>query len=93
MGRAELRKDLKRVKDQRAKNPKAYKEQMNILHNRAYALAVKHMTEAMSCHPRISAKMIEEVKAKAVEIRENWDGMKTITIDATEGIDYGTQDE
>lgn len=47
---------------------------MNELHTKAYELAVQHVCEAMSCHPRISAKMVEEVKQKAIEIRENWDG-------------------
>lgn len=56
---------------------------MNQLHTNAYELAEKHMTEAMQCHPRISKRTIEEVKAKAVDIRENWDGLKTITVDDT----------
>lgn len=45
----------------------------NELHTRAYELAVKHMTEAMSCQPRISANMIAAVKEKAIRIREDWD--------------------
>lgn len=58
------------------------------MHSKAYALAVKHMQEAMSIHPRISQKMIDEVMEKAKEIREQWDGIETVTIDDTESVDF-----
>lgn len=66
---------------------------MNQLHTRAYALAIEHMTYAMSCHPRISKPMINQVMEKADEIREQWDGLKAVTVDDTEGIEFKTTDE
>ncbi|NOV04742.1 hypothetical protein [Paenibacillus planticolens] len=57
---------------------------MNELHTRAYELAQQHMTEAMSCQPRISANMIAAVKEKAVQIREEWDDCREIlTVEST----------
>lgn len=58
------------------------------MHSKAYALGVKHMQEAMSIHPRISQRMVEEVTHKADEIREQWDGIKTVTIDDTVSVDF-----
>lgn len=57
---------------------------MNIIHTQAYEMAIKHMTEAMACIPGITKKQQEAVTAKAEEIRETWDGLKTITIEDTE---------
>ncbi|CAH1215185.1 hypothetical protein PAECIP111891_04225 [Paenibacillus allorhizoplanae] len=57
---------------------------MNELHTRAYELGQKHTHEAMSCHPRISSNMIETVKVKAVQIREEWDDCREVlTVDST----------
>ncbi|MEN1985218.1 hypothetical protein [Paenibacillus hubeiensis] len=66
---------------------------MNQLHTRAYAKAIEHMTDAMSCHPRISKPMINQVLIKAEEIREVWDGLKMVTVDGTEGTEYKTADQ
>ena len=59
---------------------------MNWLHSRAYAAAVRHYTEAAEIvlPPRLQKKL----HAKAAEIRELWDGMKTITLDETEAEDF-----
>ncbi|MBD0381227.1 hypothetical protein [Paenibacillus sedimenti] len=76
-----LRKYWQRIK---GLNFEHFSNAQNELHTRAYELAVQHVCEAMSCHPRISAKMVEEVKRKAVEIRENWDGCReVITFEST----------
>lgn len=56
-------------------------EIMNWIHTQAYYKGVGHMREAMSCTPRISARMIEQVEAKATEIREQWDGLKEIQVE------------
>ena len=45
------------------------------VNTQAYLIGQDHMTEAMGCHPRISKKMVEEVKTKADQIREEWDGI------------------
>lgn len=66
---------------------------MNQLHTRAYALGIEHMTDAMSCHPRISKPMRNQVLLKAEEIREVWDGLKMVTVDGTEGTEYKTADQ
>lgn len=66
---------------------------MNHIHTKVYALAIEHMTDAMSCHQRISKSMIADVLRKAEEIREKWDGMETITVDDTVKKDFRTADE
>lgn len=59
---------------------------MNWLHSRAYAAAVKHYTEAAEIvlPPRYQKALHE----KATEIREAWDGMKTVTLEETEGVEF-----
>jgi hypothetical protein len=57
-------------------------EAMNVLHTRAYAAAERHYGEAMSIV--LTEKQKTAVIAKAIEIREQWDGMATITTDETE---------
>lgn len=66
---------------------------MNDTHTRAYAKAIGHMREAMSCNQRISKSMIDEVLTKAEEIREKWDGMTVITVDDTEAVQFKTATE
>lgn len=55
---------------------------MNELHTRAYQLAERHYQEAMDIvlQPRQKAAVV----AKAQEIRELWDGIREVTVDATE---------
>lgn len=57
----------------------------NWLHSRAYAKAAQHYEEAMAIV--LQPKQAAAVKAKALEIREQWDGMATITMDYTEAAD------
>lgn len=76
-----LRKYWQRIK---SLNFEHFCNAQNELHTRAYELAVQNMCEAMMCQPRISANMIEQVKQKAVDIRENWDGChEVITFEST----------
>lgn len=55
---------------------------MNYIHSRAYAKAEQHFEEAMGIE--LQPKQAARVKAKAIQIRETWDGMATITMDETE---------
>ncbi|OAS21154.1 hypothetical protein [Paenibacillus oryzisoli] len=55
---------------------------MNIYHTRAYAAAERHYGEAMDIV--LTKKQKEAVVAKAIQIREEWDGMMTVTTDETE---------
>lgn len=55
---------------------------MNILHTRAYAAAERHYGEAMDIV--LTPKQKAAVIAKAIQIREEWDGMATVTTDDTE---------
>lgn len=55
---------------------------MNVLHTRAYTKAENHYQEAMDIV--LTPKQKAAVVAKANEIRELWDGMPSITLDATE---------
>jgi len=59
---------------------------MNWMHSRAYAAAIQHYTEAAEIvlPPRLQKALHE----KAIEIRETWDGMKTISLDETEGREF-----
>ena len=52
-----------------------YWDWLERVNTQAYLIGQDHMTEAMNCHPRISKRMVEEVKAKAAQIREEWDGI------------------
>jgi hypothetical protein len=58
---------------------------MNFIHSRAYGKAAQHYEEAMGIV--LQPKQAAAVKAKATEIREQWDGMATITMDETEGTE------
>jgi hypothetical protein len=63
---------------------------MNIIHTQAYDLAIKHMTEAMACIPGITKKQQAAAVTKADEIRVQWDGLESITIEDTElNVIYG----
>ena len=74
----------KRVFYQRVKKA-GYREfwkLMDEFHARAYRLAEQHYQEAMDIvlQPRQKAAVV----AKAREIRELWDGIHEVTVDATE---------
>lgn len=56
-------------------------DRMNAVHFGAYQTGMKHLLEAMSCHPRISKRMIAEIEAKARQIREEWDGMREVELE------------
>jgi hypothetical protein len=58
-----------------------FKEEMNILHSRAYRLAGKHYSEAMDII--LTPKQKAAVIAKANEIRETWDGIHEVGMDDT----------
>jgi len=58
---------------------------MNFIHSRAYAKAEQHFTESMSIV--LQPKQAAAVLAKVKEIREQWDGMDTITMDDTEAAE------
>lgn len=79
MNRDEKRESFKKLK---AMKPAEFWSAMNVLHTRAYALAEKHYDEAMSIalQPKQKAAVIK----KAVEIRELWDGLRTLDTDQTE---------
>ena len=59
---------------------------MNWLHSQAYAKAVEHYTDAAEIvlPPRYQKALHE----KATEIRETWDGMKTISMEETEAVEF-----
>lgn len=59
---------------------------MNMIHSRAYAKAQQHYEEAISIV--LQPKQATAVKVKANEIREQWDGMATITMDDTEAAEF-----
>jgi hypothetical protein len=60
---------------------KQFLEAMNVLHTRAYAAAERQYGEAMDIV--LTPKQKAAVVSKANEIRELWDGMRTVTTDAT----------
>lgn len=62
---------------------KSFQEAMNMLHSRAYAAAERQYGEAMDIV--LTPKQKAAVVAKAIEIRELWDGMATVTTDKTLG--------
>ncbi|KEQ27787.1 hypothetical protein ET33_14040 [Paenibacillus tyrfis] len=62
---------------------KTFWDNMNFIHNQAYQLAIKHVHEAMECMPGITKKQVEAVMQKTVEIRENWDGLHEIEVEAS----------
>jgi hypothetical protein len=79
-----LNKDEKRRTFQKLKQMTHEKfwSAMNVLHTRAYAAAERHYGEAMDIV--LTPKQKAAVVAKAIEIRELWDGMATLTTDETE---------
>jgi hypothetical protein len=79
-----MNKDQKRRFFQRLKSTTHEKfwSIMNVFHTRAYAAAERHYGEAMDIV--LTPKQKAAVIAKAIEIRELWDGMATVTIDDTE---------
>lgn len=62
---------------------KRFVDEMNIMHTRAYAVAQRHYQEAMFIC--LTPKQRKAVEDKVIEIRELWDGMKTVTTDQTIG--------
>lgn len=64
---------------------KKFWDWMNVMHSRAYAKAEQHYQESMDIV--LQPKQKAAVVAKATEIREQWDGMTTITMDETEGAE------
>lgn len=79
-----MNRDTMRMHHQRIKKMslREFKEEMNILHTRAYLLAEKHYTEAMEI--TLTAKQRAAVHAKAEEIRTLWDGINEVTIEDTD---------
>ena len=59
---------------------------MNWLHSQAYAKEVKHYTEAAEIV--LPPRLQKQLHDKARQIREEWDGMATITLDETEGVEF-----
>jgi hypothetical protein len=87
MNRAEKRKAFKEMKKLK---PGQFWEEQNVTHTRAYALAERHYAEAMDIilTPKLKASVI----TKANEIRELWDGIPTVTVDDTEGVEFQPRD-
>ena len=79
MNREEKRRIFEKLKKL---NANQFWRQMNVLHTRAYAAAQRHSGEAMDIvlQPKQKAAVI----AKASEIRELWDGMRSVNTDLTE---------
>ncbi|MEK3784726.1 hypothetical protein [Paenibacillus sp. FSL R5-0810] len=90
MDENQKRRVFQKVKSMSAKT---FWQWMNDIHTRAYAKGITHMREAMECHPRISKPMVEQVLLKAEEIREQWDGLQTVTINDTEDEQFRTAAE
>ena len=80
MNEIQRRKTFQRVK---SLTHEQFWQWMNEIHSQAYFLGQKHVREAMSCQPRISTSMIEQVMAKADEIRESWDGIPMLDVKET----------
>lgn len=78
MNREQKRKQQKAMKKL---STKEFWDAQNVLHTRAYAAAQRHYHEAMDIvlQPKQKAAVI----AKAAEIRELWDGMRTLSTDET----------
>ena len=64
---------------------------MNDLHTRAYALAEKHYQEAMEIE--LQPKQRKAVILKAEQIREQWDGLKTVSVDDSANTEFRTSAE
>lgn len=65
---------------------KNFVKEMNVMHTRAYATAERQYGEAMDIV--LTPKQKAAVIAKAKQIREEWDGMQTITIDQTKTEEF-----
>ncbi|MGO4345522.1 hypothetical protein AB4Z45_08525 [Paenibacillus sp. MCAF9] len=70
---------------------KSFQDAMNVLHTRAYAAAERQYGEAMDII--LTPKQKAAVIAKAAEIREQWDGMSTVTTDKTTAETFMTHGE
>lgn len=83
MNEIDKRKAFQRVKSM---SNEQFWDWMNWMHSRAYAAAVKHYTESaeMVLPPRLQKQLHD----KATEIRESWDGMKTVSMDKTEHMEF-----
>ncbi|MEE4577834.1 hypothetical protein [Paenibacillus polymyxa] len=86
MNEAEKRRAFQKIKSLSTKN---FYRFMDATNSDAYDMAIKHMTEAMSCDPKISKPTINRVLAKAEEIRTLWDGINTYTADKVYKFDGG----
>lgn len=54
---------------------------MNVVHNQAYLKGMDQILETMWLHPKISKAMVEWVKNKAGEKREEWDGLHYVEVE------------
>jgi hypothetical protein len=79
MNETDKRKAFQRVK---AMSNDHFWSWMNLMHSRAYDKAVQHYTEAAGIV--LTTKQRESLHAKAVEIRETWDGIREVTLSDTE---------
>jgi hypothetical protein len=78
MNREQRRRQQKQFKQL---STKEFWEAQNVLHTKAYAACQRHYHEAMDIvlQPKQKATVI----AKAKEIRELWDGMRTVDTSST----------
>jgi hypothetical protein len=58
---------------------------MNLVHSQAYFKAVQHYEEAAAIV--LPPRQQKQLKEKAAQIREQWDGMATIDMDETEAAE------
>jgi hypothetical protein len=79
MNETDKRKAFQRVK---AMSNDMFWDWMNLMHSRAYDKAVQHYTEAADIV--LTTKQRESLHAKAVDIRETWDGIREVTLSDTE---------
>lgn len=84
----ELRRFFQQCK---AMSLKGFQQAMNVLHSRAYAAAERQYQEAMDIV--LTPKQKASVVSKALEIRELWDGMATVTTDKTLGEMFKPKEE
>lgn len=77
IARRKLRQRMQRCTDEQ------FWDDMNFIHNQAYQLGMRHMREAMECTPGISKRQVEQISVKAVDIREQWDGLHEVSIESS----------
>lgn len=65
---------------------KNFVKEMNVMHTRAYALSQRHHQEAMFIC--LTPKQREAVEAKVIQIREEWDGIITVTTEDTKTEEF-----